>query len=601
MNAHNNQPPVDDEGGLHAPPELTGWRKAWWWFDFLILVKIARLRFIVILALIGVVITQWDWLLANYDKWTRPDASSTAASGDFEFFCPMHPTIVRSEPGQKCPICFMPLSKRKRGPSTNEPLPAGVVSRVQLSPYRIVLAGVQTVGVDFQPLTKEVTAVGTIEFNERGQRTIAARVKGRIEKLLVNVTGQMVAANDVLAELYSPELDVTVRNLLDAQRQNNQELLAAARVRLERWGIDDAQLNDILKRGRADATLKIRSPVSGHVITKYVREGQYIEEGMPLYDLADLSTVWVQAQVYEEDLPFLPTLHGSPIELDDALEVSATTRAFPNETFRGRLSFIYPHVDERTRTVAVRFELPNPEFKLRPGSTARVTLQVKPQNLRAFARLAEEASRAELTQGRLLAAPEGAVIDTGNQQIVYRERSPGVYEGVAVKLGPRMTGLDHVVYYPLLKGLNRGDRIVASGSFLVDAETRLNPAAGSIYVAGASGSGQRPDSTVRPSTPEPPADDEDAAPNEEADGDQIRESFAKLAPDDRTLAERQKFCVVLPKSRLGAMGPPVKLLIKGQPVFLCCEGCRAKALADPDATLKKATALRERSQKREAP
>ncbi len=388
---------------------------------------------------------------------------------------------------------------------------------------------------------------------------------------------------------------------MDAQRQNNRELLAAARVRLTRWGIDDDQLDDILARGSANATLKIRSPVSGHVITKYVREGQYVDEGMPLYDLADLSTVWVQAQIYEDDLAFLPAIHGSPVEFDQSLEVTATTRAIPNETFRGRLSFIYPHVDERTRTVAVRFELPNPEYKLRPGSTARVTLQIKPQSLRSFAQLDNDASREELTKGRLLAAPEGAVIDTGSQQIVYRELSPGVYEGVAVKLGPRMTGPDHVDYYPVLRGLSRGDRIVASGSFLVDAETRLNPAAGSIYIGGASGSAQRPSSTVRPSTPETPTVDDDGATSEEADRNQIEESLATLAPDDRKLAELQQFCVVLPKSRLGVMGPPVKLLIKGQPVFVCCEGCRAKALADPDATLNKAETLRSRSQKLEAP
>src|SRR4051794_38753764 len=145
----NESPRGDDEGGLRAPPGLTGWRKAWWWFDFIILVKLARLRFIAILVVIGVVITQWDWLLANYDRWTRPAASPTEpGAGDVEYFCPMHPTIVRQEPGQKCPICFMPLSKRVKGSGHDEPLPAGVVSRVQLSPYRVVLAGVQTWPVD---------------------------------------------------------------------------------------------------------------------------------------------------------------------------------------------------------------------------------------------------------------------------------------------------------------------------------------------------------------------------------------------------------------------------------------------------------------------
>src|SRR5436190_11446996 len=104
-----------DEGGLRAPPELTGWRKAWWWFDFIILVKLARLRFIAVLVAIGAVITQWDNLSAHYDKWTRPGGTPAAASGDSEWFCPMHPTVIRDNAKDKCPICFMPLSKRKKG------------------------------------------------------------------------------------------------------------------------------------------------------------------------------------------------------------------------------------------------------------------------------------------------------------------------------------------------------------------------------------------------------------------------------------------------------------------------------------------------------
>src|SRR6185295_1832915 len=117
--------------------------------------KLARLRFIAILLVIGLVITQWDTLLAYYDKLTRPVDTVEAASSDVEYFCPMHPSVVRDSPKEKCPICFMPLSKRKKGTGKAEVLPAGVVSRVQLSPYRIVLAGIQTWPVDYQPLSKE--------------------------------------------------------------------------------------------------------------------------------------------------------------------------------------------------------------------------------------------------------------------------------------------------------------------------------------------------------------------------------------------------------------------------------------------------------------
>jgi Cu(I)/Ag(I) efflux system membrane fusion protein len=292
----------------------------------------------------------------------------------------------------------------------------------------------------------------------------------------------------------SPDLVVTVKNLLDAQRNASPDLLNSARTRLERWGIDKEQLDEILARGTADTDLKIRSPISGHVITKYVREGQYVEEGMALYDLADLSTVWIQAQIYEDDLALLPVNHEGEVDEGDAageIDVTAVTRAFPDEKFRGRLTFIYPHVDQETRTVTVRFELPNPDHKLRPGSTATVNLAVKPRDVPLFAEQeGDEQYRTMLDKGQLLAVPESSIIDTGSQRIVYRERTPGVYEGVEVVVGPRMAGPEGAPFYPVLRGLKEGDRVVASGSFLVDAETRLNPAAGSIYFGGG-GSGAR--------------------------------------------------------------------------------------------------------------
>ncbi|MBI2827216.1 MAG: efflux RND transporter periplasmic adaptor subunit [Planctomycetia bacterium] len=583
----NDEPPrPDDEGGLRAPPGLTGWRKAWWWFDFIILVKLARLRFIGILALIGVIITQWDTLTAYYNKWTRPaGAAESHASSGIEYFCPMHPSIVRDNPKEKCPICFMPLSKRKKGESHVEALPPGIVNRVQLSPYRVVLAGVSTWPVSYQPLAKEITAVGYVEFNERAQRTVSARVAGRIDKLYANETGKMVNAGDDLALLYSPDLLVTAQQLLAAGQGGNKALLASARTRLELLGIDNDQIDEILAAGKASTHMRIRSPIHGHTITKYVREGEYVQEGSRLYEIADLSTVWIQAQVYEDDMAFLPITqdHGSPHELD-GLEVTATTRALPGERFRGELTLIYPHVDQNTRTVTVRFEVDNPHpHRLRPGSTATVTMVVRPKDIRALSASASDPRGAEmLAEGRVLAVPETSVIDTGSQRIVYREELPGVFEGVEVQLGPRMTDAEGTVFYPVLRGLKERDKVVTSGSFLVDAETRLNPAAGSIYFGGSGGSksGATSVTAVRPSTP----DDPDA---------KIVAALEKLSPADRALVKAQRFCPVLPDSRLGSMGMPVKLVVNGKPVFLCCSGCKSSALADPAGTLAKVAALRD--------
>jgi membrane fusion protein, copper/silver efflux system len=182
----------------------------------------------------------------------------------------------------------------------------------------------------------------------------------------------------------------------------------------------------------------------------------------------------------------------------------------------------------------------------------------------------------------VLAVPESSIIDTGSERVVYRESTPGVFDGVEVKVGPRMVGPDGVQFYPVFSGVAHGDRVVTSGSFLVDAETRLNPAAGSIYFGGSGGSQARSSSTttVRPSTPEDP-------------NAKIEAALAALSSDDRKLAEAQRFCPVLPKSRLGGMGTPVKLMIDDQPVFICCDGCRAAALENPQETLAKVKNLKE--------
>lgn len=581
------EPSPIDEGGLRAPSHLKGWRKVWWWFDFIILVKLARLRFVAVLVAIGAGITQWDTLVAHYERWTRPEGEVTHVVGDVEWFCPMHPSVVRDNGKDKCPVCFMPLSKRKKGAATDAVLPAGVVSRVQLSPYRIVLAGVQTWPVDYMPLTKQITAIGYVDFNERGFKNVSARVKGRIDSLLAAETGKLVKEGDELASIYSPELNVSVQTLLDASKRNNADMLKSSRNRLHLLGISDDQIDHLLKTGEANSHLRIRSPIAGHIVKKYVREGQYVEEGMPLYDIADLETVWIQAQVYEDDFRFLPAEQHGDVS-SERLPVTAITRAFPDEPFRGFLSFIYPHVDQETRTVTVRFEIANPGHKLRPGTTAEVLIDVPPMRVAAIARAVIQADgeqAARLQRGEVLAVPESSVIDTGRQKIVYRQALPGEFEGVLVQLGPRMLGVDGVTFYPVLSGLEVGERIVTSGSFLVDAETRLNPAAGSIFIGGSSGGGIAPPSkSVSPSTPE----DIDA---------KIDLAMAKLSPEDRKLASSQKFCPVLTDSRLGSMGVPIKVLVNKQPVFVCCNGCSKSAAKNADATLKKVAEFRAKGSK----
>src|SRR5262245_801781 len=468
-------------------------RQAWQ----LLKVVQARLRFVVILAAVGALVAYWDTLNNYYERWARPAVQAEPSAGaSVEYFCPMHPVIVRDSPKEKCPICHMDLAKRSKGSGRAEPLPAGTVSRVQLTPYRVVLAGVQTVPVDYKPLTKEITAFGTVEFNEVTQRHIAARQKGRILKLNVNFTGQLVEKGEELATLdvrYSPELTVTIDDLVKARRSGNKELEEMARKRLELWDIGDEQVNEFVRTGKVTTQLTIRSPMPGHVVKKYQKEGNYVDEGAPLYDVADLDTVWVEAQVYEADQGALRV----------GLPAGATTLSLPNEVFTGKLTFIYPHLDESTRTLTARFELPNREHRLRPGMYANVKIEVPPQalglNPSGPSTADADGPAARLEQGLLLAVPENAVIDTGSAKVVYRESAANVFDGVVVELGPRMSERGKPgAYYPVLKGLKAGERVVTNGSFLIDAETRLNPAAGSIYLGGSGGKGGP---GVRPSTP----------------------------------------------------------------------------------------------------
>lgn len=523
---HPASPNGHGGGAATGPTEAHsfGW-KAWLVFKTVQ----ARLRFIAVLVAIGLVVGNWGTLTAYWERWTGPASGEPTAGADTEYFCPMHPYIVRDSPKEKCPICHMDLARRKKGTGSAEPLPAGTVSRVQLSPYRVVLAGVQTWEVKYQPLARELTAFGTVEFDETKERHIAARQKGRIVKLNVNYTGQVVREGEELATLdvrYSPELTTTLEDLLRARQSGNRDQEEMASKRLRLWDIDDEQIKEFIRTGKVNTRLTITSPIHGHVTKKYQREGNFVEEGTPLYDVAGLDTVWIEAQVYEADQALLRV--GQPIR--------ATTTGLPGRLFEGTLSFIYPHLDENSRTLPVRFEVPNRSHELRPGMYATVTARVAPSQVNSLAgRSAEDwggetaadllahslaspvgpmagaglapllraaGREALLRQGLVLAVPEGAVIDTGSLKVVYREASANVFEGVAVRLGPRMAEPGNpTAFYPVLAGLQPGDRVVTNGSFLIDAETRLNPAAGSIYFGGSGGKSAPAGAAVRPSTP----------------------------------------------------------------------------------------------------
>ncbi len=530
-NGNDAQPTPETASG-----ELTRWQK----FRLIIKVVELRLRFIALMTVTGLVFAYWDTLGNYYEKYTRPAGEQLAAATEFEFFCPMHPSVVQDQPGN-CPICGMPLSKRTKSQKTS--LPEGVLARVQLAPFRIAQAGIRTVEASSTPLSESLTTVGSVTFDERRLARISSKLKGmsRVEKLAVNFTGTFVEVGDVLADVYNPELYQAVRELLLAQERarelaasgssplgrsllgGGEDLVRMASEKLRLWGITQEQIDEILRTGKAEPRMPIVAPLCGVVVRKNVFEGQYVAEGDPLFEIADLSRVWIIAQIYEDQIPLVTV--GQAVE--------ATVEAYPGLVFKGKVAFLDPALDPATRTLNVRYDLDNSEGKLQPGMFATVTLKTPLADTPLFrSRLASArpasdhaitatsmtveqqrlcpVTRAKLGSmgdpiqvqlasrkvwvccsgcpdklkaeparylarlepppaGEILSIPESAVIDTGDRKIVYVEAQPGLFEGRQVVLGARIGDR-----YPVLGGLAPGDRVAAAGAFLIDAETRLN-------------------------------------------------------------------------------------------------------------------------------
>ncbi len=566
-------------------PGKTIWKSLWMVLKILEI----RLRFIILLLALGLTIGYWDTIRNYWDKWTRPPHSAiTKGEETIEYYCPMHPQVVRAEPGD-CPICGMPLAKRKKGAAPAARLPEGVLSRTQYSPYRIALAGIHTSEIRCLPLVKEINTVGYIEYDETRRSQIVLRTAGYVEKLFVDQTWVKVDKGTPLAEVYSPELYSAAEELLIATEGGKSSSLAeAAREKLRLLGVSTEEIAAIERSRHANERLLIRSPQHGYVIAKDILQGQHVAEGQMIYEIADLGVVWLEADVYEKDIAFLR----------EGLQVQATAEAYPNEAFAGRVSVVYKQLNQATRTQRVRLEIQNPDYKLRPGMYATVQIRVPMIQIEPFRTLAARDNTKETPKNmvqakadEVLAVPVSAVIDTGKQKVVYLEREPGLFDGVAVELGPRSGD-----YYPVVAGLAEGNKVATAGAFLLDAETRLNPGAAAAYFGASAGpqkDSQTPETTKPGAAPIAPAPGEQRAQNHEESESQGREesaaiaaNLAKLSPAERELAVKQRVCPVTGEL-LGLTGVPYKVEIKGRIVFLCCEACKAQATANPDEILKK--------------
>ena len=390
--------------------------------------------------------------------------------GDGTYHCPMHPEVVSDDPEATCDKCGgmrlqpKPATIDPAQPSTAAAPAAsdvpGLVA-VDLTPERIQLAGLRTAQVTRASLAAELRATGTVTASERGLAQVQTRVAGWIEQLHVEETGQRIKKGQLLARIYSPEWLTAQQEFLTALRWNGAApanatdtgvtegvapaprlgLADGARRRLELLGVVSAEIDEIARGGVPLRALGVRSPVAGHVTRKNVVQGQYVQPGTPLFDVADLSKVWVLADVPEHDLGRVVVGARARVELN----------AFSERRVEGRVDFVYPTVAADTRSVRLRIELDNADLALKPGMYGDVYIEAKAIDA--------------------LIVPSEAVVDTGTVQYVFLARAGGRFEPHRVRVGA--TEGDHV---QLLAGVAEGDTVVTTANFLVDSESRLQAA-----------------------------------------------------------------------------------------------------------------------------
>ena len=328
---------------------------------------------------------------------------------------------------------------------------------VQVSPERVQMLGVRTAPVQLRPaLARTILATGTVQFDERRLATVTTKVGGWIEKLHVAATGEQVRAGQPLAEIYAPDLVTAERDYLvvaqmgamaqgDMAHGDPALVTSAALSRLRALDVPASEIARLRRTGKVARDIAVLAPASGIVTEKNAVLGMHIDAGMPLYKTADLSTVWLIAQVQEQDIGDVHP--GEPAH--------ASFVAFPGRIFDGTVDFIYPTLSMDTRTARVRVAMPNRERLLREAMYATVNIETP----------------ANAARGQMIAVPDSAIIDSGTRQVVLVVRGQGRFEPRAVKVGAHGDS-----YTQILNGLKAGEQVVTSASFLIDAESNLRAA-----------------------------------------------------------------------------------------------------------------------------
>jgi multidrug efflux pump subunit AcrA (membrane-fusion protein) len=389
----------------------------------------------------------------------RATASAPAAAGASAdtkrkvlYRSTMIPNEVSDSPGVDSMGMEMVPVEPEEAPQTGS-VPG--LSAVRISAEKRQLIGVKTSVVERSAFRRSIRAVGRVTVDETRLRHVHTKVDGYVERLYANATGEQVWEGKPMVEFYSPELVATQQEFLVALqarerlsgstvpgvRDSADELVRSARRRLELFDVPEGELMQLSGSGRTQRLITLYAPISGVLLRRNVTEGERVEAGTTLLEVADLSRIWVMASIYEYELPYVR----------EGQRGTMTLSYVPGKTFEGKVSLIYPMLDPATRTVQVRLEFANPAMELRPDMYADVELQ------------------ADL--GERLSVPASAVIETGTRAVVFVDRADGAFEPRDVGIGLRLAET-----YEVLSGLQEGERVVTSGNFLVDSESKFKAA-----------------------------------------------------------------------------------------------------------------------------
>lgn len=383
----------------------------------------------------------WLFFHSSNNETTHDHEQETVAKETI-YTCSMHPQIKQNKPGL-CPICAMELIPLATIESEGDHVDP---NEIQMTKAALALASIQTTIVKKGIPEKDVQLLGKVKADERKISELTARFGGRIEKLFINYTGQQVRKGEKLGNIYSPELITAQKELLEAvkYKTSNPSFYKASRAKLKLWDLTDAQIDAIETRGETKTYFDIQSPISGTVTKRHVSIGDYIKEGSPLFEVINLSKVWVMFDAYESDLPWIKK--GDQIEF--------TLQSVPGKQFNGKVTFIDPFIDPQTRVAQVRVELNNPDGQLKPEMFASGILK---------------SNTAQNTHELLI--PKSAILWTGKRAVVYvkvpdRESNTFLYRQIT--LGPEAGN-----FYVVTDGLSEGEEIATNGVFKIDAAVQL--------------------------------------------------------------------------------------------------------------------------------